>query len=106
MPIEGEPKMDRSAREESARGAFTLLTEALHETEEKRAIDLTEASNKPWAPELRGLVDQKEALEMAVELLKADIDYLDPELKKQTEGMIIRAELYLAAHQPKPKSDI
>ncbi len=67
-------------------------------TEGETIIDLNKTSNEPWAPELAGLMDQKEALEMAVLVLKADIDHLDPKLRKQAEDMIIRAELYIAAH--------
>ena len=95
--FEEEPKEDRSVREESARTAFNTLTGALDETEKDRTIDLSKPSKEPWAPELRGLVDQKETLEMAVEVLKADIDYLDPVLRKQADDMILRAELYLSA---------
>jgi len=46
-------------------------------------------------------MDQKEVLEIMVGVLKEDIDYLDPELRKQAEGMIIKAEIYLAACEPK-----
>lgn len=107
MSIEGgEPKRDLSKLQESARIAFTALAEALHEIEGERTIDLNKPSIEPWAPELRGLLDKKDALEIAVQVLKADINYLDPKLRKQAEGMIIRAELYLAAHQSKPKSGI
>ncbi len=99
---EREPNRELFNRKESAKAAFRALTETLHEAE-KRTIDLNRPSNEPWAPELRGLVDQKEALEIAIEVLKADINFLDSALKKQAEGMILRAELYLAAHKRKPE---
>ena len=64
-------------------------------------MDLSAPSKEPWAPELRCLMDQKEALEIAVEVLKADIEYLDPKKRHLAEGLIMKAELYIAAHEPK-----
>ena len=106
MPIEsGEPKKEDSIQKESARRAFETLTEALHEIEQTTP-DLNKPSNEPWAPELRGLVDQKATLEITIDVLKEVIDYLDPKPRKQAEGMLIRAELYLAAHKPNREADV
>ena len=45
-------------------------------------------------------VTQKEGIEIILEVLKADINYLDAKRRKIADGLIIKAELYLAAHQP------
>ncbi|MFA6190485.1 MAG: hypothetical protein WC711_03225 [Candidatus Staskawiczbacteria bacterium] len=46
-----------------------------------------------------GYKNQEDALKATVDELKPLLEYIGPEYKKYAEGLIIRAEIYLAHHE-------
>jgi len=86
----------------------------LNDVESEKIVDLNRVSNthrrlktdslendKEQVGSKTASMSQAEALKTTLERLKMYIGYLDPEEKHLAEGLIMKAELYLATHQPK-----
>ncbi|MDD4901129.1 MAG: hypothetical protein PHS62_03415 [Patescibacteria group bacterium] len=90
-----------SEQKKSAQLALICLLEVLEEVEKGGTIDLSKQVSHPYYSGM----NQKEAIEDMLGVLKANINLLDEKRRKTADGLIIKAELYLSAHKPKDKPE-
>jgi hypothetical protein len=96
MPEEFFEATDSKAKD--AQNFLTHLQDDLERIEKERIINL----NNPVISRT-GLnigLPKGEVLEISLEHLRPLLNYLDPKKKHLAEGLIMKAELYLAAHDP------
>ena len=90
-PMEGE--LERSF--------LLILQEALIDAEKEQFIDLNQKSRTLIHGESKPIASKKDALESALKLVKHVLNKFNPTDRHLADGLIIKAELYLAAHEPK-----
>ena len=98
---ESSPSWPESTEEEKKKTAEELvlmLNLELNSTENDKNIDLDKPSSVVDVPNF----DKKSLLKSTVATLKGYyLDYLDPTKRHMADGLIIKAEIYLAAYEPK-----
>ena len=112
---EDSPEETAEEKANKATNRLSMLTEVMADVEgpEEKKIDLNESSR---VFSFQGLdaegnlldedaqnLSQEEALETTVANLREYMDYVSPQLKNFAEGLVIRAEIYLADQKSKHK---
>jgi hypothetical protein len=96
MSEEPGKKRETNENEDAARQTLADLMYALENFEKDPLVDLEKSI---W--NVPGALQQKLYLIMVTDAMKGRVDYLDEAKKKLAEDSIIKAEIYLAAHEPK-----
>jgi hypothetical protein len=87
------------AKKEMARSSVELLDEELADIDSKEKVDLNEESTHS-----KTLI-RADVLKNTVERIKLFYHYLSPKEQDSVDDLIITAEIYLANHEPVPKTE-